>query len=554
MATYTFGLNTNHSHLVITTPSHSYAVPYVDLSIQAPQMPSGQEQVIISNNGQAIVAVPFASSNLVGATWQDKLDDLVNNYMFMNVGLGTVTSVTATAPLASTGGTTPVISHNATAVAPGSYTNTNLTVDSRGHITAASNGTSGVTSVGAFSNTGTANGASIAGTVITMRAGSPSTPGMGNVMTHVAGICAVGNNCFPQVNAGSVGTNITALGASAYGAASLVTNSANNNTSIGANTMSQVTTANETTCVGYFSGNALSTGGFGTYIGSTSGRQITTAGYNAALGYQTLFTGTSAANCTALGTFSGNTTTGADNTYAGYRAGIAVTSGARNCAFGANANTNGTTGSDTICIGASTTLAAVGDSTELVIGNSTAGNGSNTTTIGASYVRAVAGGNALSQNAGTGEVTRAVSSLRYKDVIDQTPPVAQFTRYLFQLEPRGVTMKNDPEQTPRITYIAEEVEQIVGPLGNPVFAPLLIYADLPDPELPPTTITETYKVFNEETQELEDHEREVEVPTRRRMVDGINYAGFVVPLVELCKQQQAQIEALEARLTAAGIP
>ena len=77
---------------------------------------------------------------------------------------------------------------------------------------------------------------------------------------------------------------------------------------------------------------------------------------------------------------------------------------------------------------------------------------------------------------------------------------------------------------------------------------------LPDPELPPTTITETYKVFNEETQELEDHEREVEVPTRRRMVDGINYAGFVVPLVELCKQQQAQIEALEARLTAAGIP
>lgn len=802
MATYTFGLNTNRSHLIVTTPSHTYAIPYIDLAIQTPQMPSGQEQVIVSNNGQAVVAVPFASSNLVGATWQDKIDDLVQNYLYMGIGgTGTLTGIiagggistdgavpqptitntsqgfymdgnsflvsathpdagtnprmfttiqdafTALEALAGTGhfsiyvspgdynegpvltanqyelsliamgtvtltgdltmdcqgsgsitvtseggtfyGTSFFHSGNTTnqpltrlehvhmsnkiidssgaggayfyledceiphfhcffleealntsfctlsdlvvdsranrisdctfgpqtvtinswqnassglrncqfqggasvfngpgqlqldnasyysfleqgwtcatsflwidrlppsGVTAGSYTHASLTVDATGVVTAASSGTSGVTSVGAFSNTGTANGASIAGTVITMRAGSPSTPGMGNVMTHVAGICAVGNNCFPQVNAGSVGTNITALGASAYGAASLVTNSANNNTSIGANSMSQVTTANETTCVGYFSGNALSTGGFGTYIGSTSGRQITTAGYNAALGYQTLFTGTSAANCTALGTFSGNTTTGADNTYAGYRAGIAVTSGARNCAFGANANTNGTTGSDTICIGASTTLAAVGDSTELVIGNSTAGNGSNTTTIGASYVRAVAGGNALSQNAGTGEVTRAVSSLRYKDVIDQTPPVAQFTRYLFQLEPRGVTMKNDPEKTPRITYIAEEVEKIVGPKGNPVFAPLLIYADLPDPELPPTTITETYKVFNEETQELEDHEREVEVPGKRRMVDGINYAGFVVPLVELCKQQQAQIEALEARLTAAGIP
>jgi len=803
MATYTFGLNTNRSHLIVTTPSHSYAVPYVDLAIQTPQMPSGQEQVIVSNNGQAVVAVPFSASNLVGATWQDKLNDLVQNYLYMGFGSGggTLTGViagaglstdgavpqptltnasegfymdgrsflvsathpntdvnthvfstiqaafTALETLAGTGhfsiyvspgdynegptltvnqyelslialgtvtltgdltmdcqgagsvtvtseggmfyGTSFFHSGNTTnqpltrlehvhmsnkiidssgaggaffyledcaiphfhcffleealntsfctlsdfvvdtrvnrisdctfgsqpitingwqnassglrncqfqggasvfngpdqlqldnasyysfleqgwtcatsflwidrlppsGVTAGSYTSTNLTVDAQGRITAASNGGGGVTSVGAFSNTGTANGASIAGTVITMRAGSPSTPGMGKVMTHVAGICAVGDNCFPQVNAGSVGTNITAVGPSAYGTASLVTNSANNNTSIGAHTMSQVSTANETTCVGYYAGNALTIGGYGTYVGSQSGRQITTTAYNAALGYQTLYTGAGASNCTALGTFSGNVTTGADNTHVGYRAGVVVGAGARNCSFGSNANSNGTTGSDNICLGYSTTLAAVGNSTSLVIGNSTAGNGSNTTTIGASYVRAVAGGNALSQNSGTGEVTRAVSSLRYKDVIDPTPPVAQFTRYLFKLEPRGVTMKNDPEKTPRITYVAEEVEKITGPKGNPVFAPLLVYADLPDPELPPTTITETYKVFNEETQAFEDHERQVEVPTKRRMVDGINYAGFVVPLVELCKQQQQQIDALIARLDAAGIP
>ena len=175
-------------------------------------------------------------------------------------------------------------------------------------------------------------------------------------------------------------------------------------------------------------------------------------------------------------------------------------------------------------------------------------------TISTNYVRAVAGGNALSQDAGTGEVTRAVSSLRYKTVVDQSPPVAQFARYLFQLQPRGVTMNNDPAKIPRITYIAEEVEQIVGPKGNPVFTPLLIYADLPDPELPLQTVTETYQEINPETGELEHLTREVEVPTKRRMVDGINYAGFVVPLVELCKQQQAQIDALTARLNAAGIP
>lgn len=64
-------------------------------------------------------------------------------------GGGTVTGVTASAPLASSGGTAPNISLNNSSVTPGTYTNATVIVDAKGIVQGAGSGTSPVTSVGA---------------------------------------------------------------------------------------------------------------------------------------------------------------------------------------------------------------------------------------------------------------------------------------------------------------------------------------------------------------------------------------------------------------------
>jgi len=397
--------------------------------------------------------------------------------------------------------------------------------------------------------------------------------GIGSFALSAATTGASNTACGSGAGAATNGSNNALFGASA--GASL-TAAASGNTAIGTNAMQNSTntsscvavgsgalraqTSGISTAVGTSAGVAVTSAVNGTYLGYTAGFAVTSSPSNTFTGYECGITITSnatgsnsaygkgayrngnSARCSAFGTDALAVCTGNNNTATGMGSGQAITTGTDNTFYGYNSGQNCTTGSNNICIGSANQLSAVGNSNSLVIGAGATGAGSNSTVLSLNYLQTTAGGlQALQIDSVTGEIRRNTSSKRYKTPLPD-PPVAQHARRILELTPRAFTMKNDAERM-CVGYYAEEVEAIRGPLGNPVFALCLSYAMIDDEDQPSVKVTKMRTLDNGEEEEYTEL-----VYQKKRVVDGVSYQAFIVPLIELVKQQQQQIDDLLLRV------
>jgi hypothetical protein len=297
---------------------------------------------------------------------------------------GTVTSVTGTSPVVSSGGATPAIS---LATAYGDTLNPYASKTAN-FVLAAPNGSSGAPTFRAVvaadiptlnqNTTGTAS--NVTGTVAIANGGTGLTSFTASQI-HYGSFSTSANLTFngttlTTANDASISGLTVGLGASAVatntavGLSVLAANTTGaNNTAVGRLALGQNTTGTVNTAVGNaalygntsgiensaFGGSALianTTGNYNTALGRQSLQSNTTASNNTAVGYQSSYSLVTNSFSTTVGYQSGKTHTDGYVTAVGYNAALAATSGYSTvCAIGVNALAANTTGTNNTAVG-----------------------------------------------------------------------------------------------------------------------------------------------------------------------------------------------------------
>lgn len=130
-----------------------------------------------------------------------------NNAADARGNLGAVGTVTASLPIVSSGGLSPDISHATSGVSAGTYSYATMTVDARGHVTAASSGAAPVTSVGATSPITSTGGATP--TIAHANSGvSAGTYGYATVTVNASGhVTSISANSVGSAASYNIGTS-----------------------------------------------------------------------------------------------------------------------------------------------------------------------------------------------------------------------------------------------------------------------------------------------------------------------------------------------------------
>jgi hypothetical protein len=292
--------------------------------------------------------------------------------------------------------------------------------------------------------------------VVGDEAGTAITTGDNNV--------AVGYKALEVDNTGSNNTalgysaleaNTTAADNVAVGYKALELNSTGaSNTALGKQAMQANTTASNGTAVGFSALYANTTGRDNTAVGFSAGITNTTGLENTALGMYALRFNTTGNTNTALGLQAlHRNTTANDNTAVGRNSMEQNLTGAQNTIVGSLCHDNLTTGDLNTALGYNLAPSAVDVSSEIVIGSSITGAGTNTVRIG------TGGGTATLGLDGSDTSWAAASDVRLKkDVADSTVGLS----FLNALRP--ITFKWQHKNA-----VAEDLPQYDADSSDPIF-------------------------------------------------------------------------------------